>query len=322
MNRTVSLVSLTLILLLAAGSANADCSAPAKPGVRICTPTANSTVVYEPEISVNSTAEAGTHITGFYIYDNGKVRYHSSPGQTGINLYDATILDGTHHVTVKAWDSAGHVLEAETTFTVVGQGFPFCSTPSKPGINFCMPPSGAIVGVEMPVGAAAKGDSTIKTLSVFVDGKLATSDNTNAFATGVNTKKQGPHTISWVALDTTGHTFKASRQITASYTYDLYGCPTKGNGPCSPGFNNTSPAPDSYVGTSFTLKADIKDNPEPIKEMKAYIDGTLVATSSGPTMLHPISNAPHGTHILTFWASDTKGVIYRVQYNIDIDVSH
>jgi len=68
--------------------------------------------------------------------------------------------------------------------------------------------------------------------------------------------------------------------------------------------------------------ANILENPRPITTMKAYIDNTLVATANGPTMTSPVENAPNGTHILTFQAWDTGGVMYRIQYNINLNVPH
>ena len=82
------------------------------------------------------------------------------------------------------------------------------------------------------------------------------------------------------------------------------------------------PGPNSYVGNSFTITAQIRENPRPITTMKAYLDGVLVATSNGPTMTAPVENAPSGTRILTLQAWDTTGTLYRVQYNININVPY
>jgi hypothetical protein len=82
------------------------------------------------------------------------------------------------------------------------------------------------------------------------------------------------------------------------------------------------PAPNTYVGNSFTMMASIGNNPNPITTMKAYIDNTVFAVSNGPTMESPVTGAPNGTHILTLQAWDTKGIVYRVQYNININVPH
>jgi hypothetical protein len=39
-------------------------------------------------------------------------------------------------------------------------------------------------------------------------------------------------------------------------------------------------------------------------------------------MISPVENAPNETHILTLQAWDAEGVMYRIQYNININVPH
>jgi hypothetical protein len=61
-------------------------------------------------------------------------------------------------------------------------------------------------------------------------------------------------------------------------------------------------------------------NPKPITAMKAYIDNSVVATSSNATLQQEISDAPNGTHILTVQGWDDAGTEYRIQENININV--
>ena len=317
-----------LLFLLAtvfASNAFADCTAPSSPGVRICTPTQGSTVVYAPGISFNSTPASGATITQFILYDNGHEEFAGQPYQTGETVFDANIRNGYHNIVINAWDSAGHLYQASRQFTIVGDGFPvFCSTPSSPGINFCVPPAGAILGVGYPVSATARGYSTITNMNLYVDSKWQqSSGGRNYLSTGASVSTQGNHKVTFVAYDSTGHTFVNSRTIYSTYTYTYVSCPPKGTGACSPGFDTTvSPASNAYVGNSFAIKATIMDNPRPITTMKAYVDSTLVASASGPTMYQTVSGQPNGTHILTVQAWDTSGILYRVQYNININVPH
>jgi hypothetical protein len=319
-------VVFTFVLLLST-QVFADCTAPSSPGVRICTPTANSTVVYTPGISFNSTPASGATITQFILYDNGHKEVVGQPYQTGETVIDFNIRNGYHNIVVNAWDNAGHLYQASRQFTIVGQGFPlFCSLPSTPGINFCVPPAGAVLGVSYPASAAATGYSKIVAMKLYADG-VKESENTgsNRLSTGATVSKQGNHTIAFVAWDSTGHVFRNSRTIYSAYTYSWVDCPPSRTGtePCTPGFSTTiTPAPESYVGNSFTIKANILNNPRPITTMKAYVSGTLVATAYGPTMYQTVSGQPNGTHILTLQAWDTSGVLYRIQYNININVPH
>jgi hypothetical protein len=55
--------------------------------------------------------------------------------------------------------------------------------------------------------------------------------------------------------------------------------------------------------------------------MKAYIDNNVYATSSNGNLQHEITNAPNGTHILTIQGWDDDGIEYRIQEDININVS-
>ncbi len=284
-------------------------------------------MVYIPAIDFNSTPAFGAEIVKFTVYDNDNDELDGFPGQTGETVIDAAIKNGLHKITINAWDTAGNLYQNSVSFTVVGDGYPtVCDAPAVPGINFCAPPANAILGVNYSVTATAKGNSTIAAVRLYVDGKAQvtqTEEDPNQLSTVAEVDNQGDHQIAFVAWDTTGHVFKATRQIHSTYRYTEVGCPPKGNDPCSPGFDTVfTPEPDSYVGSSFTIQNQILHNPRPITTIKAYLDNTLVAMSPGPTMLSPVDNAPTGTHIITLQAWDTAGVMYRVQYNVNINMQH
>lgn len=303
-----------------AAYASAQCSAPSAPGVRICAPTPNSTVVYLPGIQLNSTPQTGA-IHKFIIYDNGRAIFAGDPYQTGVTLYDADVRNGPHNIVVNAWDTGGHLLQAKVSFYVIGQGFPlFCPAPKSPGINFCVPPPNSVLA-GIPVSATATGYSKITGIAVYLDGKFQFSETGyNYLSSGVAPALPGKHRVTMVAYDSTGHKFSATKYVTS--TYDYYDCPPKGNGPCSPGFVVDTPIQDQFVKNSFTIKASILNNPQPITKIVAYLGGTQVAKANGPTLYQTVNNAPSGTHILTLQAWDTAGKLYRVQQNVYINVPH
>lgn len=306
----------------------AECAAPDTPGVRICSPTANSTVADVPAIDFNSTPAFGADITKFVVYDNNVKLYQGYPGQSGTWLMDGSIKNGSHKIVIKAWDSQGNIFQSAVKFTVIGDGYPQCTVPASPGVNFCGPPAGAELGVNYSVYVAAKGNSKITAMKMYVDGKQQEGTFTGfygdpSFSTIVTVPTQGNHKVTFNAWDSTGHVFSASRTIRSTYTRGYEDCPPKGNGPCLPGFDTvTMPGPNSYVESSFPITANILDNTSQITSMKAWIDSTVVATSNGPTMSSTVENAPSGTHIFTLQAWKASGVSYRIQYNININVPH
>lgn len=321
-------IAVTLLALFAmAATAWSQCNNPSSPGVVICTPTNGSTVVYSPEISIRSTPAQGASITEFRLYDNNVDVFDGPPGDTGVDLYDGAIYDGYHHFVVNAWDSDGHLYQASTTVTITGLGYGLCAMPKSPGINFCVPPAGAILPVNAPVDVSATGTSPIKNIKFFVNGVLAqtaTNSVPNGNSWGVGTAVQLPkqgvaYSVRATATDSSGHTYSATKSITGKYTYSNYGCAPKGN-QCFPGINITAPQNEAYVGNTFNLNAQILLPPKPITTMKAYLDGTVVATSSNANLQHEISTSLDGTHILTIQGWDDTGIEYRVQQNININV--
>jgi hypothetical protein len=64
----------------------------------------------------------------------------------------------------------------------------------------------------------------------------------------------------------------------------------------------------------------VMNNKNPIVEMKAYLDNTVVATSTNGSLQAEVSDAPDGTHILTVQAWDDKGLEYRIQQDVNINV--
>jgi hypothetical protein len=307
--------------VLIAASAWSQCNNPSSPGVVICTPTNGSTVIYGNEISIRSTPASGATITGFSIYTNGSLFYKSSPNQSGIDLYDGALYVGHYDMVVKASDTDGNQYQATSNFTVIGPGAGFapCTIPTSPGINFCIPPADAISAPQILVGAAALGESPIKRLNLYLNGKYLSGVSNNASViTYVTVAEQGvPNTVTFQATDSEGHQYTASRKLEADYTYSQYSCFYS----CTPGVNPVSPIAEAYVGSSFDLDMEIEDNPNPITSMAAYIDNTLIASSDNATLQKQITNAPNGTHILTVKGLDSEGLKYFYQENININVN-
>ena len=314
-----SLVRALVIFLLAGTSfstiASADCTAPAAPGVRICTPTTNATIS-GAYMEINSTPKSGS-IHKLIVYIDSKVHYQGDAYQTGVNLSDGSVFNGTHLLVAKAWDTGGNVLQASRTFTVINAGAGPCAMPASPGINLCDPSAGSYQpNLGIPISVAAKGYSTVSSLDFYVDNKLFLSTSDNPVGTGA-TSTAGSHMIKVVARDSTGHTFTASRLVHAYYEFT---CDPKGS-TCTPGVIIQSPYGEQYVSGSFLVDASVQNNPSPITSMKAYVGNTLVASSTGPTLYQTVS-ASNGSHVLRVDAIDTKGHLYRSMVNVNVNVAH
>jgi hypothetical protein len=118
-----------------------------------------------------------------------------------------------------------------------------------------------------------------------------------------------------VATDSAGNHYSASKKVVPDYTYGQFSC--MGNG-CIPGIYAVAPLDEAYVGSTFDLNMQIRENPNPISAMRAYLDHNVIATSNGPTLQQQVTVAATGTHILTIQGWDSKGIEYRIQQNINV----
>jgi hypothetical protein len=123
---------------------------------------------------------------------------------------------GSHHVTVRMWNSAGQSFSVTRTFTVEGTPLT-CSTPSmSPGIHVCAPPSGGVVSSPAALSATLRWDGkTITGSRVYVD--------SNAVFTGVKGQtsistsvplKSGGHHLTLRMWNSAGQSFSVSRSFT------------------------------------------------------------------------------------------------------------
>ena len=71
------------------------------------------------------------------------------------------------------------------------------------------------------------------------------------------------------------------------------------------------------MNSPFPVQAQAVQNPKPITEMKVYLDNTVVATSTGATVVAKVT-ASAGTHLLTVEAWDTTGTLYKTQQTVNV----
>lgn len=261
--------------------------------------------------AIEMDANTGTaYIVKSVVYDNGKLV--DTNAFLPATLVDGSIKNGTHKVTVHAWDSNGTMYQASRSFYVTGYGVDFCGTPSIPGVDLCWPREGSVQpNTSVPISATARGNnSNIKGLSIYIDGKFYFGTANNYILTGAGLSA-GQHRIAVVAFDNAGHTFKTSHNFTAYYKYD---CNPK-SGTCSPGIVLNS-LTGQDVPSSFRLDANVVNNPNPTTSMKVYLDGAIVEASTGPGITKQLTLQPGTTHIVWVKAWDTTGKVYATYKTI------
>jgi hypothetical protein len=304
--------TLAAAVLCTSLSASAACPAPASGTLAICQPSASATVYQVPHIEALVNPSSGS-ITSMKVYIDGKQVF--SNGGPVIDLFEGGVPNGTHHLTVNAWDDFGRLYHAERTFAVAGN-LPACP-PTGVGVRICAPGAGQTVSQNLGLSLGFKGNAPIKHVTAYVGSTpifdfAVASGQTQVQGSGSGTTA-GTHTLNVVALDTNNVTYKSSVSFKAYYEGD---CPPKGN-TCNPGIYPNTPNDGEDVQSPFRVSAGVQFNTASITTMKVYVDGVEAGASSGPVFDQPI-NAAKGTHILVIQAWDTAGKLYRFTENVNV----
>ena len=308
-------VSFTVIAfaLCLSTQASAACAEPASGHLVICQPSANSTIYQVPHIEASANPTSGS-ISAMKVYIDGKLA--SQNGGGSLSLFEGGVSNGTHHLVINAWDSFGRLYQAAETFSVTGN-LPFTCPVTGVGVRICAPTTGSVVSNNLGFSAGFKGNTAIKSVRALLDGAdvfdfTPASGQNSIVADGLNAAP-GTHTLSVLATDTSNTVYKSSVSFKTYYEAD---CPPKGT-TCNPGIYQSTPNDGDDVQSPFRVNASVQNNTASITAMKAYLDGVLAGTSSGPTFDQPIP-AAKGTHILVVQAWDTKGRLYRLTENVNV----
>jgi hypothetical protein len=306
-------VALVFAVVMLPSRAAAECAAPSTSGVHICQPSANSVINGVPHIETAAEPSSGT-ITSTTVLIDGKAIFTNAGPQ--VSLFPGGIANGTHRMVVTARDSFGRSYNASESFTVTGNP-PFSCPMATAGVRICYPGAGQFVSQNLPMTIGFKGAANITHVRSYVDNVAIFDFAPYAGQQSVEGQgspvKPGNHTLTVVAWDAQGHVYSSKVGFTAFYDGS---CPPKGD-VCQPGIYSNGPFDGQDVSSPFRISFDVENNPAPIAGMKAYLNGAVVAVSSGPTLDQQVT-ANKGTQILTIQAWDTAGKLYRSVQNVNV----
>lgn len=308
----VKLVFLVAAVALWSATAAAQCAAPSSAGINLCQPSSGSTIYGAPHIEATATPTSGS-ISDLRVFIDGRLELEN--GGPSVSLFDGGVSNGTHHLVIKATDNFGRSYQASEYFHVIGN-LPNCPT-STVGVRICYPAAGQAISQNLPMSIGFKGAAAITRVRAYVGSTLiadfpVSKGETQIIGQGAGTSA-GSHTLNVVAWDAAGHTYKSSVNFKAYYDG---GCEPKGD-ICTPAIYPDTPQDGQDVQAPFRISASVQNNPAPITTMRAYIGGTVVAQSFGPTLDQQVS-AAKGTHIMVIQAWDTAGKLYRFTANVNV----
>lgn len=293
--------------------AAADCAPPATVGVVICQPSPNSMIFGGPHFEAAANPASGS-IANISVFIDGKDVFDSS-GDV-LNLFEGGVGNGKHSLVIEATDSFGRHLRASESFTAIGN-FEFCP-PSGVGMRICAPTASNSVSQNLTFSLGFQGLATISHVRIYIDNARFADFGPPFSPPGeilgeAGTVSAGQHSMTAIAWDIHGKTYKNS--VTFKAFFDG-GCPPKGN-VCTPVLTTDTPQDGEDVKSPFQVSAHVDFNTVSISAIKAYLDGRVVAQSSGSTFNEMIA-AAKGTHILTLQAWDIDGRLYRVTENVNV----
>jgi hypothetical protein len=297
---------------LCAATASAQCAAPSSSGVRLCQPSAGSIVYQVPHIEATVTPTSGS-ISDLKVLIDGKLALEN--GGPSVSLFEGGVSNGTHHLVIQATDNFGRTYQSSSTFMVIGN-LPNCPMTTV-GVRICSPLAGEAISQNMAMSIGFKGSAPIHRVRAYVGSTLVADfliekGQTQIIGSGAGTSA-GSHTLTVVAWDATGKSYKSSVPFKAFFDG---GCPPKGD-VCTPGIFPNTPQDGQDVQSPFRISASVENNTAAITTMRAYLNGAVVATSFGPTIDQKVS-AAKGTHILVIQAWDTAGKLYRSTANVNV----
>lgn len=292
----------------------ATCPEPSSAGVRICQPSANSTVYQVPHIEIAASPSSGS-ISSTKVFIDGKQVWESFG--PGVDLFPGGVANGTHHLVIKATDDFGRTYQASEYFGVTGN-LPSSCHPSVIGVRICSPTAGEVISQNLALAVGFRGAAKVTHVRAFVDNKLMADftppfGNPDEIFAEVGSVTAGVHTLKITATDAASHTYQSSAGFKAFYEGD---CPPKGN-TCTPGIYMNGPFDGDDVATTFRVSANVENNPAAINAMKVYLNGHQVAQSSGPVLDQEIT-AAKGTKIMVIQAWDSTGKLYRITQNVNV----
>lgn len=214
------------------------------PTISITSPASGATVSGTINVTVN--ASDNRAVSSVSLSVDGTVVGSSSTSPFTISWNSATVVNGTHTLTVTAKDAANNSASASRQVTVNTLSN---ADITSPVISITSPASGASVSGSIDIAASASDNIAVSSVRFSVDGVVLGSDNTSPyiFSWNTNSVSAGVHTITVTAFDAAGNNSSRSIQVTVNTTVI--------NPPTLPGSAQLTMPPVKNQGGEFSCVA-------------------------------------------------------------------
>ncbi|WP_158623629.1 Ig-like domain-containing protein [Corallococcus llansteffanensis] len=279
-------------------SGNVEVSAPVNvtvvrdntpPTVSITSPSAGATV--RSTVQVQATAIDDTQIVRVELYVDGALIGTDSSSPYAISWNPNSMANGSHTLTVKAYDSYGNVGTSPAVVVTVARDV------TAPTVSVSSPAEGATVSSYAFFAANAADDDVISKVDYFLDGQLLGSGgNSSPYTRAWDSRSaaNGAHTLIAKAYDGTGN---VAVSATRSFIVD--------NDLTPPTVALTSPSQGTSLAGRVTIQVSASDD-RGVRGVELYVDGSYAVSSYSPpfAMTWDSHSVRNGSHTLTVKAYD------------------
>jgi thermitase len=179
------------------GGGNSDSTPPV---VSVTAPANWATVTGTVTLSASASDNVGVSTVSFYV--NGNLVGNDSTAPYSLTWNSASLADGTHTISAKAFDAAGNNASASISVTSAN-----ASDTTPPTVGIIAPTGGARVSKTVSVTANATDNVRVVRVELYVNDVYVTSNSVAPFTTKWNTNRaaRGTHTLKLKAFDATGN---------------------------------------------------------------------------------------------------------------------
>ncbi|WP_224249930.1 Ig-like domain-containing protein [Hyalangium gracile] len=273
------------------------------PTVGLNAPDSGSTLV--GTVSISATALDNVSIHRVEFYDGNTLLGQDSTPPFSLSWDTRTTTNGTHLLTVKAFDTVGLSATSNGVSVTVDNDF------TPPAVALTSPEQGAILTGTVTATATATDNLAIARVEFHEGATLLCSDTSAPYSCTWNTRtvSNGEHTLTAKAFDTSGNTGVATVTVTTNNDFT------------PPTAALTSPEEGATLTGTVTFTATASDA-SGISQVAFFVGGYLVgtATSAPYAVSYNTQLRPNGAQTVMVRAYDTLGNVgSSAQLNVTFD---
>ncbi len=193
----------------AVSGAAASAADTVPPAVSITSPAAGTV---GGSVMVQGTATDNTGVVRVELWIDGALSTSTTSAAFSFNWNSTTVANGSHTLTVKAYDASNNVGQASVTVNVSNVVASPSPDTKPPTISITSPLSGTRVSTNVKITVSASDNVGVTQVTIYVDGVMVYSGTAAPYTYNWNTKKaaSGSHTITATAWDAAGNSASAT----------------------------------------------------------------------------------------------------------------